>query len=71
MNNTRELVDRHPAIWNEPDADRRRKAFRELWSENAVHILQPPKRFSAAMTSARTAATAASLTATLGLAAAS
>ena len=67
MNNTRELVDRHPAIWNEPDADRRRKAFRELWSENAVHILQPPKRFSAAMTSARTAA----LTATLGLAAAS
>src|SRR2546430_7026900 len=70
MNNTRELVDRHPAIWNEPDADRRRKAFRELWSENAVHILQPPKRFSAAMTSARTAATAAA-TATLGLAAAS
>ena len=67
MNNTKELVDRHAAIWNEPDADRRRKAFRELWSENAVHILQPPKRFSAAMTSARTAA----LTATLGLAAAS
>ena len=71
MNNTKELVDRHAAIWNEPDADRRRKAFRELWSENAVHILQPPKRFSAAMTSARTAATAAALTATLGLAAAS
>src|SRR5256714_10032340 len=71
MNNTRELVDRHPAIWNEPDADRRRKAFRELWSENGVHILQPPKRFSAAMTSARTAATASALTATLGLAAAS
>jgi hypothetical protein len=36
MNNTKELVDRHAAIWNEPDADRRRKAFRELWSENAV-----------------------------------
>jgi predicted metal-binding membrane protein len=71
MNNTKELVDRHAAIWNEPDADRRRKAFRELWSENAVHILQPPKRFSAAMTSARTAATAAALTATLGLAAVS
>src|SRR3954453_4608290 len=66
MNNTKELVDRHAAIWNEPDADRRRKAFRELWSENAVHILQPPKRISAAMTSARTAA----LTTTLGLAAA-
>ena len=43
MNNTKELVDRHAAIWNEPDADRRRKAFRELWSENAVHILQPPQ----------------------------
>src|SRR2546423_238460 len=48
MNNTKELVDRYAAIWNEPDADRRRKAVRELWSEDAVHILQPPQEVQAA-----------------------
>ena len=48
MNNTKELVDRYTAIWNEPDADRRRRGVRELWSENAIHILQPPQEVQAA-----------------------
>jgi hypothetical protein len=26
----KELVDRHLAVWNEPDSDRRREAVREL-----------------------------------------
>ncbi|WP_406421677.1 hypothetical protein [Streptomyces sp. NBC_00842] len=37
------LTDRYIAVWNEPDAERRRAAIRELWSADAVHVLQPPK----------------------------
>jgi hypothetical protein len=29
-------------IWNETDAELRRSKIRELWSENAVHVLEPP-----------------------------
>ena len=36
------IVDRYVAVWNEPDADRRRRAVAELWTEDAVHFLQPP-----------------------------
>ncbi|NEC66618.1 hypothetical protein [Streptomyces sp. SID9727] len=38
-----ELTDRYVAVWNEPDAERRRAAVRALWSADAVHVLQPPK----------------------------
>ncbi|MFG3105592.1 hypothetical protein [Streptomyces tendae] len=38
-----DLTDRYVAVWNEPDAERRHAAIRELWSADAVHVLQPPK----------------------------
>jgi hypothetical protein len=44
MNNPKQLVDRYAAVWNESDADRRREGVAELWSEDAVHILQPPQQ---------------------------
>ncbi|RGA04072.1 hypothetical protein DI270_015245 [Microbispora triticiradicis] len=37
------LTDRYVAVWSEPDPERRRAAIRELWSPDAVHILQPPQ----------------------------
>lgn len=37
------LTCRYVAVWNEPDAERRRAAVRELWSADAVHVLQPPR----------------------------
>jgi hypothetical protein len=37
------LIHRYVAVWNEPDAERRRAAIHELWSADAVHMLQPPK----------------------------
>jgi hypothetical protein len=37
------LTDRYVAVWNEPDAERRRAAVRELWAEDAVHVLEPPQ----------------------------
>ena len=43
MSNARALVDRYVAIWNEPDAARRRRAVAGLWSEDALHLLQPPQ----------------------------
>jgi len=39
----RKLVDRYVAVWNEPDAELRRKAIHELWTEDGAHILQPPQ----------------------------
>ncbi|MQY10978.1 hypothetical protein SRB5_10920 [Streptomyces sp. RB5] len=38
-----DLTDRYVALWNEPDAERRRTTIRELWSDDAVHVLQPPQ----------------------------
>ena len=32
------LADRYMALWNEPDADRRRQTIRELWQEDAKHL---------------------------------
>jgi hypothetical protein len=43
MDNVEELVDRYTAIWNEPDPDRRRQGVAQLWSEDAVQILEPPQ----------------------------
>jgi hypothetical protein len=41
VNDPGDLAARYSAVWNEPDGDRRRKAIAELWSEDAVHLLQP------------------------------
>ncbi|GAA0247349.1 hypothetical protein [Cryptosporangium japonicum] len=37
------LADRYAAVWNEPDADRRRARIAELWAPDGVHVLQPPE----------------------------
>jgi hypothetical protein len=44
VNDSRELADCYAAIWNEPDADRRRSAVAALWTDDAVHVLQPPQQ---------------------------
>ena len=36
-----ELAERYTAVFMEPDGDRRRKAIADVWSEDAIHILQP------------------------------
>jgi len=36
-----ELAERYTAVWMEPDDDGRREAIADLWSEDAIHILQP------------------------------
>ena len=38
-----ELAEHYLALWNEPDADRRRRMIAELWTEDGTHILQPPQ----------------------------
>jgi hypothetical protein len=38
-----QLADRYMALWNEPDADRRRRMIGELWTEGGSQILQPPQ----------------------------
>jgi hypothetical protein len=38
-----ELADRYVALWNEPNAERRRQMIAELWTEDGSHILQPPE----------------------------
>ena len=48
MNETRtrhaeQLADRYVALWNEPDADRRRRIIAELWTADGSQILQPPQ----------------------------
>ena len=40
-NDPNELAARYNAAWMEPDGDRRRKAIAEVWSEDAIHVLQP------------------------------
>src|SRR5919201_5606280 len=42
-----ELAKRYVALWNEPDADRRRRMIAELWTEDGRHILQPPQEIRA------------------------
>jgi hypothetical protein len=37
------LAERYVALWNEPDADRRRRLIAALWPEDGRHILQPPQ----------------------------
>jgi hypothetical protein len=38
-----QLADRYMALWNEPDADRRRRMIAELWTQDGSQILQPPQ----------------------------
>ena len=38
-----QLADRYMALWNEPDADRRRRMIAELWTEDGSQTLQPPQ----------------------------
>jgi hypothetical protein len=42
-----ELAEKYIALWNESDADRRRRTIAELWTEDARHILQPPQEIRA------------------------
>jgi hypothetical protein len=41
------LADKYLALWNEPDADRRRRMIAELWTEEGRHVLQPPDEIRA------------------------
>src|SRR5262245_36823231 len=43
MTGTQALAEKYVALWNEPDADRRRRTIAELWTEDGRHILQPPR----------------------------
>jgi hypothetical protein len=38
-----DLAKTYFALWNEPDADQRRRMIAELWTEDGRHILQPPQ----------------------------
>jgi hypothetical protein len=40
---TTALAERYLAVWNEPDAGRRREMITKIWTESARHILQPPQ----------------------------
>jgi len=42
-----ELAAQYVALWNEPDAGRRRQMIAELWVEDGRHILQPPQEIRA------------------------
>jgi len=42
-----ELAEKYLSLWNEPDADRRRRTIAELWTEDGRHILQPPQEIRA------------------------
>jgi hypothetical protein len=42
-----ELAEKYLALWNEPDADRRRRMIAELWTEDGRHVLQPPQEIRA------------------------
>src|SRR3954463_11632081 len=47
MNETQALAEKYVALWNESDADRRRRTITELWAEDGRHILQPPQEIRA------------------------
>jgi len=38
-----ELAERYMSLWNEGDAERRRRLIAELWTEDGMQILQPPE----------------------------
>jgi hypothetical protein len=42
-NTAAKLADRYIALWNEADADARRRTIAELWTHEGRHVLQPPQ----------------------------
>jgi hypothetical protein len=42
-----QLAAKYLALWNEPDADRRRRMIAELWTQDGRHMLQPPEEIRA------------------------
>ncbi len=40
MSDLTELANRYNAVWNEPDADRRRQTIAALWAADATHYTQ-------------------------------
>jgi len=42
-----ELADRYIALWNDRDAERRRRTIAELWTQDARHFVQPPQEIRA------------------------
>ncbi len=38
MSEINDLVDRYVAVWNQPDAELRRRGIAELWTEDGVHL---------------------------------
>jgi hypothetical protein len=47
MTDTQAIAERYVALWNEPDADRRRQMIAGLWAPDGRHILQPPQELLA------------------------
>jgi hypothetical protein len=45
MTDISEFVDRYVNIWNEPDAQRRRLAIRDLWQTDARHLARTIEAF--------------------------
>jgi hypothetical protein len=43
VTDARDLVDRYVAIWNEPSTEQRWRAVVTLWTEDGLHLLQPPQ----------------------------
>ena len=44
MSKLNELVDRYIAVWNEPEANRRRQGIAALWAEDGAHFTRHSKR---------------------------
>ena len=38
-----DLAEKYLALWNEPDAGRRRRMIAELWTEDGRQLLEPPE----------------------------
>ena len=43
MQDANQLAARYAAVWNQPDPAQRRAAVAELWTDDAVHLLEPPE----------------------------
>lgn len=42
-----DIAQTYMALWNEPDADRRRGMIHDLWARDGRHVLQPPEEIRA------------------------
>jgi hypothetical protein len=40
MINITEFIERYLAVWNEPDADRRRRGIAGLWAEDGANLIR-------------------------------